>query len=187
MALEGIADWEAEQARSRLDIVDLLHLYARCLDQHNAEGALLLFTESAFLSFGEAYGGPQRAGGRALTQLADADTSHHVSNVQIAFLSSDRAAVHSYAIVRVAPASGPATTVWGEFEDRVARTAEGWRFDSRIWRAHLQDGPPLALAKSEESAVPRPNVPPPPLARGTALPGLGPSRHGARDAGSREF
>lgn len=185
MPPDATTDWEAEQARARLAIADLLHTYARCVDQGNAEGAQLLFTETAVLSFGDTYGGPQRATGPALSQLAADGTSHHVSNLQIAFLSSDRAAVHSYAIVRVAPGGGPATTVWSEFEDRVARTAEGWRFDSRIWRAHLQDGPPLALAASEDPTSAHGGGTPPATARAAALPGLGRNRlGGARPPGS---
>jgi len=70
-------------------------------------------------------------------------THHNVVNFRIA-VSGDaaKAKVHYYAVhlgVRKYP--GAIYSMWGEYDDELVRTEEGWRVSNRLYRCFLTEGP----------------------------------------------
>jgi len=70
-------------------------------------------------------------------------THHNVMNFRIA-VSGDTATakVHYYAVHRgVRKHEGALYSMWGEYDDQLIRTAEGWRVKHRMYRSFLTEGP----------------------------------------------
>lgn len=139
----------AEMVRRLLDreeIVALLHAYCRHVDRLEPERIASLFTDDCILDYGPGMGGTIR--GRANLQermrglSRFAATSHHVSNIEIAFQSDDRATgtTYVYALHRFPkfPAR-PDAHLWGRYHDVFVRTADGWRISERVLRIAGQE------------------------------------------------
>ena len=60
-----------------------------------------------------------------------ARTSHHLSNVRITFEGPDAAQAISYVIAWHERPDGSTATVYGQYRDRLVRTAQGWRIARR--------------------------------------------------------
>lgn len=118
--------------------------YARAIDFRDYDAFVELFTEDAVLDTGKPLDGLDAI--RA--SLADRDdrlrTRHVMTNVFVDVLNADEARGIAYLTLYrhhgddslrpgPVPLSGPA--VVGHYEDRFARTAQGWRFRSR--RLHM--------------------------------------------------
>lgn len=126
-------------------IADLVHEYARLVDECEPEAVAALFTDDARIDYGPALGGPQQ--GRAAVDRffqglhAFARTSHHVSNHQIRFEGEGRACGTVYVLAWHQFRSGrPSGWVFGRYEDEYVRTAAGWRFAARREAQHGQEG-----------------------------------------------
>jgi hypothetical protein len=102
----------------RTAIADLVHDYARLVDECEPEQVAALFTDDARIDYGPALGGEQQgrdAVDRFFQGLYTFErTSHHVSNHQIWFEGADRARGVVYVVVYV--------LAWHQFrEDRPAK------------------------------------------------------------------
>jgi ketosteroid isomerase-like protein len=70
-------------------------------------------------------------------------THHNVMNFRIS-LSGDTATakVHYYAVHRgVRKHEGALYSMWGEYDDQLVRTADGWRVNHRMYRSFMTEGP----------------------------------------------
>jgi 3-phenylpropionate/cinnamic acid dioxygenase small subunit len=134
----------------RTALADLVHDYARLVDECEPEQVAALFTDDVRIDYGPALGGPQQ-GREAVDRFFQGlysfeRTSHHVSNHQISFLGADRArgvvyvlAWHQFREDR--PPKVPKTSwVMGRYEDEYVRTKDGWRFAARRESNHGQEG-----------------------------------------------
>ena len=116
----------------RAAITELLHGYCRALDAMDLDAIPALFTGDCVVSYGP------RLESRGARQLA-ADlarlwrwrrTSHHLSNVTVR-IDRDRAEAESYVIAWHEAPDGQTATLFGQYHDRLLRTAEGWRIAER--------------------------------------------------------
>jgi hypothetical protein len=69
-------------------------------------------------------------------------THHNVVNFRIDVSGdSARAKVHYYAVhLGVGKYPGAVYSMWGEYDDQLVRTPEGWRVKHRMYRCFLTDG-----------------------------------------------
>jgi hypothetical protein len=91
-------------------------------------------------------------------------TSHHLSNVQVRFLSETEAESTAYVYAwHLAVDDGRRIEVWGRYADRLRLTARGWRIASRRLTVAGSDAwidPPFELADRlpSPSQTPSPHV-----------------------------
>jgi ketosteroid isomerase-like protein len=130
-----------QELSDRQAIVDLIHAYCLHFDQNEPEAVAALFTEEATIDYGpeakRIVGRDTIAGtiGVGLNEIFAA-TSHHVSNISIAFEGPDRATgiTYLYAWHRYRDGS-PDGHLWGRYHHRFERTAHGWRIANLVLRA----------------------------------------------------
>jgi ketosteroid isomerase-like protein len=117
----------------RAAIEGLIHAYCRHFDQNEPERVAALFTEDATVDYGPEF--PDIVGASSIAaavavglEQTFAATSHHVSNIEIAFDDSDRAtgSTYLYAWHRYRDGS-PDGELWGRYQHRFERTPDGWR------------------------------------------------------------
>jgi ketosteroid isomerase-like protein len=140
----------------RIEIEALLHRYCRMLDAMELAVVPELFTPDCVV----VYGPEERMQSRGSAALARSlrrlgrftRTSHHLSNVEIAFDADDAAHGTSYVLAWHQQADGSSRTLYGQYHDRFVRTAEGWRIAERRQFTNGTDVPwDLELAWSERS------------------------------------
>ncbi|MDZ7670608.1 MAG: nuclear transport factor 2 family protein [Gammaproteobacteria bacterium] len=122
--------------------------YARAIDFRDYDAFLELFTDDAVLDTGQ----PLEGLDAIRASLAGRDdrlrTRHVISNVFVDVLSTDAARGIAYLTLYrhrgddslrpgAVPLAGPAAV--GHYEDRFARTSEGWRFRSRRLHVAFRD------------------------------------------------
>ncbi|MFN6954087.1 MAG: nuclear transport factor 2 family protein [Acetobacteraceae bacterium] len=116
----------------RAAIADLLHAYCRALDGMDLDAIPALFTEDCIVSYGPRL--ESRGSARLAADLARLwrwrRTSHHLSNVTIR-VEGDRAEAESYVIAWHEAPDGGTATLFGQYRDRLVRTADGWRIAER--------------------------------------------------------
>jgi uncharacterized protein (TIGR02246 family) len=117
----------------RAAIEALIHAYCRHFDQNEPDRVAALFTEDATVDYGPEF--PNIVGAATIAETIAvgleerfAATSHHVSNIQLAFDGPDRATgvTYLYAWHRYRDGS-PDSELWGRYHHRFERTATGWR------------------------------------------------------------
>jgi 3-phenylpropionate/cinnamic acid dioxygenase small subunit len=128
---------EADRHRlgDRQEIADLLAEYCRALDLMDLPAIAKVFTEDCEVE----YGPEERLRSRGAAGVAAslermwrwARTSHHLSNVQIAFEGADHARSTSYVLAWHERPDGSTATVMGQYHDSLLRHAEGWRIARR--------------------------------------------------------
>ena len=137
---------EARIARleDRAKITELIHEYTRVFDMGDHDAMANLFTGDARIDYGPALGGEIqgreeiRAWLRGIYMFRR--TSHHLSNVQIAFESTDRARGTCYVLAwHEWPDDRPNAVLYGRYEDAYQRTADGWRIAVRCELQHGQE------------------------------------------------
>lgn len=114
---------------------DLLVDYCLYLDRMELQSLAALFTPDCVVIYGE----DPRLQSRGASALAGSlermwrwsRTSHHLSNVRIAFDGEDAADVTSYVVAWHERHDASVATAFGQYRDRVVRTAEGWRIAQR--------------------------------------------------------
>ncbi|MFN2327709.1 MAG: nuclear transport factor 2 family protein [Chromatocurvus sp.] len=128
----------AHQLREFADrqfIHDLLVDYCLYLDRMELQSLAALFTADCAVVYGE----DPRLQSRGAAALAASlermwrwtRTSHHLSNVRIAFEGEDVADVTSYVMAWHERPDGSSATIYGQYRDRIVRTIEGWRIAER--------------------------------------------------------
>jgi ketosteroid isomerase-like protein len=128
------------------DIADLLHRYARALDDKDWSLLATCFTTDAVALYGEVLG--RQEGFAAIEKVCRAalghlDSSQHIiANPEIA-IDGDTATARCYVHAQHTKAGTPGgdnMTIGGTYLDRLVRTAEGWRICERELRFLWQEG-----------------------------------------------
>lgn len=132
------------------DITDVLHAYARAIDDNRPADVAALFTEDVVLDYGGDY---TNLVGRPLAQKFFAGgtsrlykrSAHHVSNVEIEFTSDD--AANSIAYVNAwhefnqeaFDVDMPNAWIYGRYIDELVRQDDAWLIAKRTFRAMGHD------------------------------------------------
>ena len=129
------------ELEDRQAIADVIHAYCDHFDRNEPEAVAALFTAHATVDYG-----PETAtivGAEAIAatiavglEQTFAATSHHVSNIRIAFESPDaaRAVTYLYAWHRYLDGS-PDGELWGRYRHRFVRSDAGWKIAELVLEA----------------------------------------------------
>ena len=125
----------------REEIAFVLHEYCRALDAMDLDALAALFSEDCIVE----YGPEERLKSRGRAAIRKAlerlwrwkRTSHHLANIQITFRDDGEADARSYVIAWHERPDGSTATLYGQYEDRLKREAEGWRL---IRRKQMMNG-----------------------------------------------
>ena len=128
----------------RVAITEVLHDYARLVDERDFAAVGALFTDDCLAEYGVRDSDTLRSSAAVtdwLTrQLSDGTaTSHHVSNVQISFADEDHAETTAYVYAWHGTPGGSASidpVVLARYVDSFERTRAGWRIAHRRMFAH---------------------------------------------------
>ena len=148
------------QLVDRQEITAVMAAYARWADLNQPERQAATFAADGRVSYhpGEWTAGREALTDKLRTALAGyAQTSHHVSNIEIDFEGPDTAAAQSAVIAWHRRHDGSEWTLYGRYVDRWTRTDAGWRLAERELRA--------------AGAVGRDDRELPPLGRASGAPG----------------
>ena len=77
-------------------------------------------------------------------------THHNVGNFSIDIDGhSASTRVHYYAVHRgINDCAGALYSMWGQYEDRLEKTAAGWRVKARVYKCFLSEGPAAVVGAS---------------------------------------
>jgi 3-phenylpropionate/cinnamic acid dioxygenase small subunit len=130
----------------RQDIIDVALRYARALDTKNYTALTRCFTPDAI--YGDRCGHAEiEAIARAALEPLDC-TQHITTNFQVK-VDGDRAHMDCYfhaQHVRGSARDGTQLIIAGTYEDQLVRTADGWKFQSRLLHVLWRNGNPDVLA-----------------------------------------
>jgi len=124
----------------RQAITELIYGYCECFDRNDPEGVAALFTPDAIIDYNPDTANILGADLAATIAIGLRDTfaatSHHVSNLTIAFDSRDAARSLSYVNAWHRYHGGaPDGFLWGRYLHRYRRTDAGWRISSLLLQA----------------------------------------------------
>jgi ketosteroid isomerase-like protein len=127
-----------DDTADRLAISQVLDEYARGIDSRDWDLVQSVFTDDAFLDY-TAFGGPKGPRDDVITWLQDALTAfvmsqHHITN-RLVTIDGDEAVVAAelLAIMGMTGDPGKMSMMYtgGQYNDRLVRTAEGWKIARR--------------------------------------------------------
>ncbi len=138
---------QVRRLTDRTDILEMLYTYTRHADRLDWDGMVSLFSEDCTVSYVE---GELPMVGRATlremlsTYLPNSVSSiHYLSNSQVRFESDDAVAVHTYMYswqrFKTYPVAADCHR-YGQYEMRLIRTPEGWRFTHMRLLSHGEYG-----------------------------------------------
>jgi 3-phenylpropionate/cinnamic acid dioxygenase small subunit len=133
---------EVRTITDRTAITEVLYTYARLVDERDFAAVAGVFTDDCLAEYGLREDDTMRSAaavvGWLTRQLADGTaTSHHISNVLIAFTDTDNAETTSYVHAWHGIAGAPVDPiVLARYVDRFVRTPTGWRIAHRRMFAH---------------------------------------------------
>ena len=125
-------------ADDRAAIADLLYGYAWHFDRNEPEELGELFCDDAVVDYGPEFpnlvGRPSIVAGVARGQQETfAAASHHISNVRISAAGEGKAVATAYVYSWVRyRADVPDGYLWGQYDCRMRRTANGWRIAEMV-------------------------------------------------------
>jgi 3-phenylpropionate/cinnamic acid dioxygenase small subunit len=126
----------------RAAITDVLHTYARLVDERDFAAAAGVFTDDCLAEYGISDTEIMHSSAAVSQWLASrlhggALTSHHISNVQIGFADADHADAISYVYAwHRLPGVAEDPIIHARYVDRLQRTPTGWRIAHRRMFAH---------------------------------------------------
>ncbi|WP_210490907.1 nuclear transport factor 2 family protein [Microvirga antarctica] len=128
-------DTKIREIEDRILIGEVLSGYCRMLDTMDLNQVGNLFTLDCVVEFGP----DERLNARSAQALASnlsrlwrwRRTSHHLSNVEVAFRSDSEACASSYVIAWHERPDGTTATLYGTYRDTLVRTVDGWRISTR--------------------------------------------------------
>jgi hypothetical protein len=126
----------------------LSYAYARAVDFRDQDALVELFTADAVLTIGETLRGQDAIRTWIRARPDEVRSRHIISNVFVDVIDDDRARGISYLTLyrhegpqslRYGPVPLPGPAAVGHYEDRFARTADGWRFAARRLQLAFRD------------------------------------------------
>lgn len=122
-------------------IADVIHAYCYHFDRAEAGEVLALFTDDAVVDYGPDV--PKMSGLAEISPMIErglstffAATSHHISNISIAFDAPDAATSNSYLYAWHRYQDGrPNSELWGQYHHAFRRTPEGWKISRLLLTA----------------------------------------------------
>lgn len=136
------ADTALGQLVSRYAITDVLHRYARLIDEQNFDAVADLFADDCRAEYGvradDTLNSPAEVVNWIRTQLHGVcATSHHISNVEVEFIDAEHAATVSYLYAWHQPdGTESRPTVLGRYVDRLKCEDGRWRIAHRQVLVH---------------------------------------------------
>ena len=130
-----------QELADRQAIADLIHSYCFHFDNNEPEAVAALFTADSVVDYGPEAATIVGADAIATTIAVGLEqtflaTSHHVSNIQIAFDGPDRARSVSYLYAWHRYADGsPDGELWGRYRHVFVRADDGWRISELLLEA----------------------------------------------------
>ena len=129
-------DDAVRQLIDRQAITDVIHEYCRNVDLYRLAVVAALFTDDCLVDYGPTLGSATGAREVASTLAAGLvryrATSHHVSNVQLAFDGPDRATGVTYVYAWHRMRNGrPDAHLWAQYHDVFVRCGVEWRIAER--------------------------------------------------------
>lgn len=125
----------ADEAQDRREIIELAVAYCRIVDSGDFEMLRDIFTPDATTELGgSGQSGIDQIIGRLSTALGKFDSwEHHIGDHEVTIDGDAATARCSVRAVHQRPfgESPPTDTVVGSYEDRIVRTAHGWRLSKR--------------------------------------------------------
>jgi 3-phenylpropionate/cinnamic acid dioxygenase small subunit len=136
----------------RAAITDVLHGYARHVDERDFAAVGALFTDDCLAEYGVAEGDILHSATEVVEwltrQVGVSETSHHISNVQIRLTGTDQAEATSYVYAWHRIPDLPVEPVlMARYVDVLNRTATGWRIAHRRMYAHGLVGFPEGIIR----------------------------------------
>lgn len=135
----------------RVAVLDTVFAYAHALDTKDWAALPALFTDDAQVDFGGRAGtarGPEEIAEALRRPLRELDGSLHMVTNSVVRVSGDttthRACVFARHLRRGTP-GGDLYVIVGRYDDRLRRTADGWRFSHRTLTRTWSDGNPAVL------------------------------------------
>lgn len=139
----------------REDIVALINLYGLAMDTQRWDLFDRIFTEDVDADYGATSHWTNRAQFKAdfgsFHELFDA--TQHVMTNHLVEVAGDTAHAHTYGAWRLIRHAAGDPPVWdgtGYYDDRLVRTAQGWRIDRRVCRVVYWTGNPRVQTPMEE-------------------------------------
>jgi len=140
-------DRQIRRLIDRTDILETMYTYTRHADRLDWDGMVAMFTDDCVVSYIE--GEPPMVGRAALHEMLSiylpntVSSIHYLSNSQVLFDSDDVATVHTYMYSwqRYKPYPVMADCHrYGQYEIRMVRTQDGWRFTHMRLLSHGEYG-----------------------------------------------
>jgi uncharacterized protein (TIGR02246 family) len=144
--------------RNRQAVEAVLLDYCERVDALDYQGIADLFTEDCEFDFG--FGNVRRGRDQVHQQMSErlgrdyTHTSHHLSNIRIAFEGRERARARSYIFAWHRQASdGRERRLFARYHDDLVLKPEGWRIQRRLLRMAGHDGYPQVPGQPEPFAL----------------------------------
>ena len=155
-------DIAVRELTDRAAITEVLHTYARLVDERDFAAVAWLFTDDCLAEYGvretDTLHSSAAVADWLTRQLLDGTaTSHHISNVQISLPDADHAETTSYVYAwHRPPGAAVDPVILARYVDSFERTPTGWRIAHRRMFAHglvgFPDGILRPLSRRPSSA-----------------------------------
>ena len=134
-------DIAVRELTDRAAITEVLHNYARLVDERDFAAVAEVFTDDCLAEYGiretEILHSSAELADWLARQVGVSQTSHHISNVQIRFPDADHAETTSYVYAwHKIPGTPVDPIVMARYVDNFERTTSGWRIARRRMFAH---------------------------------------------------
>jgi 3-phenylpropionate/cinnamic acid dioxygenase small subunit len=149
-----------EQLSDHQEITDVLHAYCRAIDDNRPDDVIECFTDDCRYDYGGSLGrfeDRQHAYKffRAGTDKLYKRSAHFLSNVEITFTGADTAEARSYVNAwHEFNDDHPNAWIFGRYDDRLVRTAGGWRICERRVDTMGQESWPTPVSYMQRNVLP---------------------------------
>lgn len=140
----------------RWQILQVLHRYCENVDRKDWEGMRAVFTEDTVGDYnGMVVEGLQTLIDSGISNMANemiVRTQHNVSNPRITIDGDKARCVTNYYAVHLGGGrfEGQIYSMWGEYDDQLVRTDQGWRIARRDYQTFFTEGDERMVWAGEE-------------------------------------